>query len=230
MLAALLLAATAAHAGGSTIDRVYHPYVDPMERELEWRATHASEDPASGQRRAEQHVLGFGAALSDSVFAELYVSGERASDEALSLEGYATELLWQLTEQGEYAADFGALFELEKRHGENAWQAAGVLLVEREFGRFSATANLGLIREWGERLRDRWETSAALQARYRYAPLFEPALEFYAGENTRGLGPVILGRQRFGSRRSLSWELGVILGLDDDTADHTWRLALEFEF
>jgi hypothetical protein len=50
------------------------------------------------------------------------------------------------------------------------------------------------------------------------------------GEETRGLGPVVLGRKRFGQMRGLRWELGLILGLESSTADYTLRAMLEYEF
>ncbi|HEY7776297.1 MAG TPA: hypothetical protein VIC02_07125, partial [Kineobactrum sp.] len=137
---------------------------------------------------------------------------------------------WQLSEQGEFALDYGLLFELEKSRQEDAWEYSTSLLLERELGRFSTTANLGVIYEWGEDISDELETSMALQGRYRYSPLLEPALELYMGEDTLGVGPVVMGMARMGVRRALRWEAGVIWGLDNSTADYTLRGVLEYEF
>ena len=59
---------------------------------------------------------------------------------------------------------------------------------------------------------------------------FEPGLELYSGEDSKGVGPVVLGSLRLGGRQQLMWETGVIFALDDDSPDRTFRLSLEFEF
>ncbi|GAB3308487.1 hypothetical protein [Haliea atlantica] len=217
-------------ADGVSIGKVYHPYVTPLEWDLEWRALHVQENPEDGRERLQEHALGLGRALSDRLFLEGYLIGERSAGESLRLAASELELLWQLSEQGEYALDYGLLFELEHEREFDDWEAAAKLLLEREFGRFSATANLGLIREWGNGVDSEWETSLALQGRYRHARWLEPAIELHLGEDTRAAGPVLLGSARLGTRESLHWEMGVILGLDAPTPDYTLRGLLEYEF
>lgn len=225
-----LLLAAGAWADGSAIDKVYHPYVEQLEWELEWRATHAKHDPILGVDRVQQHRVGLGRAVSEYVFVEGYLIGARSADDSFALDAYELELLWQISEQGEYLVDWGLLLELEKAHGQNAWESAAKLLLERDWGRFSGTANLGVIYEWGDHTPDEWETSLSLQARYRNSPRLEPALEFYMGEDSLGAGPVFLGAERLGQMRALKWEAGVIFGLDNDTSDYTVRAVLEYEF
>lgn len=228
----LLLSALAlnAQADGSAIDKVYHPYVEPLERELEWRMTVADKDPQSGDRWRQLHRLGLGRAIAETVFAEVYLIAADSAEDEFALEAYELELLWQMTEQGEYAVDVGTLFELEREHGEDAWETRAAVLLEKELGRFSGTANIGLVYEWGDGIEDEWETQLALQARYRLSPLLEPALEFYAGEDSLGAGPALQGFARLGIKRGLRWEAGIILGLDRDTPDYTLRTSLEYEF
>lgn len=226
----LLWLSTAGRTDGTVVDKVYHPYVEPLEWELEWRMSHEDENPADDKRARQLHKLGLGKALSDYVFAEFYLLADHTSEQGLNLEAYEIEVLWQLSEQGEYSLDYGLLFELEKTHKENAWEAATSLLLEKELGRFSTTANLSFIYEWGKRVADEFETALSLQARYRYLPALEPALELYLGESTRAVGPVLLGMQRLGVAKALRWELGLVLGLDNDTADYTFRAVLEYEF
>ena len=104
------------------------------------------------------------------------------------------------------------------------------LLAEKEFGRWSATTNLTLKQEWGDSIRDEFETALAVQARYRYSRAFEPAIEIYAGQGTLGIGPVMLGNMRVGVRKNIIWEAGLILGIDDKTPNQTFRFLLEYEF
>jgi len=64
----------------------------------------------------------------------------------------------------------------------------------------------------------------------RFSRHFEPAIEFYSAQNTRGIGPVIMGDIKFNGRKKLHWEAGAIVGLDSNTPDKTWRFLTEFEF
>lgn len=208
-------------ADGLAIDKVYHPYVQAMEKEVEWRMVAADGDHL--QR------LGIGTALTDRLFVEGYLLAQEQGD-TFRLEGYELETRLQLSEQGEYAVDWGMLVELEKAHQEDAYELATALLMEKQWGRWVGTANLWLEYEWGDEVKDEVETAAALQARYRLSPKFEPAIEFYGGENTRALGPVAMGDIRFAAGKKLHWETGVLVGLSKKTPDATLRLLAEFEF
>jgi len=224
-----LLAANSAHADGAVIDKVYSPYVNALEREIEYRLI-LQQDDTDALDQTQIHRLGFGLSWSDRWFSELYLIGKKTSAENLSVNGYEFETKWQLTEQGEYWADWGLLFEIETVRGGDAWEYATTLLIEKEWGRWVTTTNLALIYEWGDDTDDELETAAALQERYRLARGFEPALEFYAGQDTLALGPVAVGDIRAGGKRKLHWELGVIFGLNSDSPDRTLRGLLEFEF
>ncbi|MBE9538767.1 MAG: hypothetical protein IMF06_06765 [Proteobacteria bacterium] len=232
VLTGICLAACSAQltADGTAVDKVYHPYVEPLEWELEWRMIHENENPISGESRRQLHRVGFGRAVSEFVFAEFYLIGEQSAENDFELEAYEFEILWQMSEQGEYLLDYGLLFELEKEDGVDVWEYSTALLLEKEFGRYSATANIGLQYEWGDDIVDELESSLALQVRYRQSPRFEPALELYMGQDTLGIGPAFLGAERLGIMKALRWQLGVIFGLDSDTSDYTLRAVLEYEF
>lgn len=217
-------------ADGTSIDKVYHPYVEPLEWELEWRMIQEDETPVTGQRRRQLHRVGLGKAVAETLFVEAYLIGERTSDTEFKLEAYEVEALWQLSDQGEFFLDYGLLFELEREHNDDIWEFSTALLLEREWGRFSATANIVLGYEWGSDIDDEWESAVSLQARYRYSPRLEPALEVYLGSETTGLGPVLMGVESLGVQKALRWQLGVIFGTEHDTPDYTLRAVLEFEF
>jgi hypothetical protein len=216
-------------ADGTIIDKVYHPYVQPLEREFEFRSS-IEHDSAADARELRIYRLGYGQSLTDDWFAEAYLIGQQEHDNSLRLDAFELEALWQLTEQGEYWADWGALFEFEKERSRNSMEFSSALLIEKEWGRWTSTANLYALYEFGADIDNEFETALAAQLRYRYRLSFEPALEFYKGQDTLGLGPVVTGTVRLGERRKLYWEAGAILGLDSDTADQTYRVLLEYEF
>lgn len=226
---AILLAGTPALADGTAVDRVYDPYVHALEREVEYRfiAQNDEQDMLDG---LQIHRLGLNKSWSDRWSTELYLIGKKDYLTDLSVDGYELEAKWQLTEQGEYWADWGLLFEVETERGADVWEYATKLLVSQELGRMVMTANFGLIYEWGDDIKSEWETELALQARYRLRREFEPALELYAGQSTKGLGPVFVGDIPAGGRKKLHWEIGVIFGMDSESPDETLRGMLEFEF
>ena len=122
--------------------------------------------------------------------------GEDTADNELRLEAYELEALWQLTEQGEYPFDWGVIAEFEWQRDNGDWEAATALITSRTWGRWVATSNLWVKYEWQADGDKEFETALALQGRYRLVSWFEPALEFYAGENTRAFGPVAMGDLR----------------------------------
>jgi len=225
----LLCAAGAAMADGSAIDKIYHPYVQPEERELELRTVieNNSKSPEGDQRTLR---LGYGQSFNDRWFGEVYLIGSANDDDSFHLSAFEIEALWQLTEQGEFFADWGMLFELEKEKGESAAEASAAVLVEKEWGRWTGTANLYGIYEFGSDVDNEFETALGLQARYRKSRHFEPAIELYTGEDTFGIGPALLGSHPLGNGRQLRWEAGLIFGVDSDTPDQVFRGLLEFEF
>lgn len=221
--------AAAAHADGIVIDKVYHPYVDALEQELEYRLLLLDEQPAL-PTPAQLHQLSLGTAIGSRVFTELYLTGEKSRTGSFRLEAWEAEVKWQLTEQGEYAVDAGLLFEYEAAQNADVRELTAALLLEKEWGLWSGAANLRLIDEWGDDIEQEMETAFAAQVRYRWRQALEPGIEVYVGEGTRGAGPVLQGRIITGVRRNLHWEAGLILELDDDRADKTWRFLWEYEF
>lgn len=219
----------AAWADGVVIDKIYHPYVQPLEREFEWRASLQNDQPGR-PGNLQLYRFAYGQSLGEKWFTEIYVVGQNSDDGSFDIVGYELEALRQLTEQGEYWADWGMVFELEKQSGRDAWEFSTGLLAEKEWGKWSGTANLFVMQEWGSDIVNELETRMGLQARYRYAPGFEPALELYSGEDTRAVGPAVMGQVKLGNRRQLRWEAGAIFGIDSKSPDTTLRFLLEFEF
>jgi len=213
-------------ADGSVVSKIYHPYIQPLEKEIELRTIYEKDDDRSDHQK---YKLAYGQSFSDVWFGEIYLIGSKDGGDAFEIEAYEAELKWQMTEQGEYSADWGVLFELEKEEG-GEWEASSALLVEREWGRFVGTANLAAIYEWGDDIEDELESKLALQVRYRQSPRFEPAIELFAGEGYQGIGPLIMGREVLGPAKRLRWELGAIFAINNDSPDLTIKTSLEYEF
>ncbi|GAA5139476.1 hypothetical protein [Thalassotalea piscium] len=213
-------------ADGIVVDKVYHPYVLPNETEFEWRLLSRQTDDGNllGQRVA------FGKSLNESLMLEAYLVGEKTETEDFGLQAYEVELRWMVTEQGEQWADWGMLFELEKLHQSDDWEFTTGVLFEKEFGQTSLTMNAFVVYEWGENLEEEFETEFRLKYRYRWMPELQPAIEIYSGEEFFGIGPAFMGIYRIDRQKQVKWEAGFISEISQSGKDHSFRLALEYEF
>ncbi len=214
------------YADNFTVDKVYHPYVLPFEREFEWRLTSRQNDDGN----VLMQRFSFGHALSEFMILETYLVGARDENEDFGLESYEVELRWMMTEQGRYWADWATLFELEKQHNTDDWEVKAGILTEKEFGQFSLTTNVSLVYEWGQTVENEWESEFKAKFRYRWIPEVQPGLEVYVAEDFIGVGPAFMGIKRFDRQKQLKWELGFIAALNGDSKDHTLRMSLEYEF
>ena len=220
---------------GSFIDKVYHPYVQPNEREFEWRGNiqkYSANDSEKARQKdnAQKHRFAYGQSINERWFAEFYLVGEKNRRQDFKLESVEIEALWQITEQGEYDQDWGMLFEIEHERDNDVSEVSSALIIEQQWHKWVGTANLYLIYEWGNKIDNELETAMALQGRYRYSKSLEPAIEFYSSDASEGIGPVFLGSVKLSGRKKIYWEAGVILGLDNETADQTYKFSIEFEF
>ncbi|MCP5145622.1 MAG: hypothetical protein H6978_12515 [Gammaproteobacteria bacterium] len=220
-----VLAATSARA---EIGRVYHPYVEPHRSAIELRGLL----PLESERETaniQQFQLGYERSISDRVGVEAYIAGHKPDDESLAFDAVELETRWQITEQGEYASDWGMLLEVERNTDIPEWAITAWVLWEKEFGRSSLAINTGLNYEFDPPVDDPLEFKLRSQWRYRLSRVFEPAIEFYYDASTTGLGPAAVGDIALGKRK-LHWELAFIAGLRQRTPAHNIRFMVEFEF
>jgi hypothetical protein len=216
----LLFVSTVSNADGLAIDKVYHPYVQPLEKEIEWRLL-ASDG-------ADTHRFGYGQSINERLFLEGYVIGKQDGSN-FSVEAYEMEALIQLTEQGEYAFDWGLLFEIERETDDNIWEIASTLLIEKEINNWVWTGNASVIYETGEDETE-FETALAMQLKYRFSRQLEPMFELYKAEDTFAIGPGLMGDVKFSGRKKLHWETGLLMGVDSETPDSSLRLSAEYEY
>ena len=215
------------NADGTVVDRVYDPYVQPLETELEYRGIIESDDDLGDRQK---HSFGFGRSLSDRWAMEFYAIGTNDRNSSFSIDTYELEVKWQLTEQGEFAFDWGMVFEVERETDDNAWELSTMLISSRDFGKWTGIANLGVVFEWGSGIEDEFETELLMQARYRLGEALEPAIELHMGQDTVALGPALTGLYRISPGKKLRWDVGVFFGADRESPDQTFKANLEYEF
>lgn len=223
----ILLGAVGAAQVHAEMNRVYHPYVEQNEREVEYGFTLRD----AGGENVLLNRAGMGYAWSDKLFTEVYLLTESMTHEGEQIRGYELEAKWQLTEQGEYWADWGLLLEAGTAKDINSHEFALGILWEKELAsRWVATANAIAEYEYGSDIKDEFETALRAQLRYRYSIAFEPAFEFYLDDQDWAAGPALMGTVKLSGRKQMRWELGLLIGLDDDTPESNVRGGIEFEF
>lgn len=209
------------------IGKVYHPYVEPLEREIELMMTRSFDN---FDEHENFYTLGYGQAVRENLFIELSGRARQSDQEHIDMSNWELEAVYQITEKGAGPIDVGVLFEAEREPQKNISETAISLLLESELGQTSLTANLGLAYEFGSGIDNEYDRSLRAQWRYRLQPSFEPALELHMDEYDKAAGPAILGLLRLGNRQKLRWELGLFFALEKETPDQMLRAVLEYEF
>ena len=213
-------------ADGSSIGKIYLPYVQPLEKEFEYLQLFENKNREQS-KNIKKHTLGYGVAVSDRFFLEGSLNYiEQAS---IKLESYELEAIYQLTEQGEYNSDWGLLMALEKANGRNNWEAAIGVLNNKSWRHWQLNTNVLMEYEWGNNIRDEVEVAFSAQGKFRYRPEFEPGIEIFAGEDTLAAGPAFGGVIRGYSNHKLFWQLAALFGRQGSPAK-TLKLQLEYEF
>ena len=243
-LASLLLgvvfmaASDQAHAS----HKIYSPYVDEGEVELEMRA-HTTFDSDASKNSNEKMKFEAGYGVTDKWFTT--IGGEVADNANHQHEYQATfwENIFQLTEQGQYWVDVGAYLEYEVGHTSGSSdQVEGKLLLEKAVGQYVNTANLVLVREVGSNAANATNFEYAWRTKYLFSKAVELGVEIYgemgelghflpSAQQDHRIGPVLSGVLPLGSRKG-KWlyEVGYLFGASDAAPDGTLKFNLEYEF
>ena len=212
--------------GMADVDKVYHPYVEGHKTEVEFRSLFKFDDD-DRQNEYQKYRLGLGHSITDRFFMEGYLIAVKRPHNSVEFNSFELEGRLQLTEQGEYWADWGLQFEIERDNDLHEWEAATGLLFEKEWNKWIIAANYFITYETGPN--NEFDSRGAAQLKYRLSPLFEPAVEIYMDETTRGVGPAFLGSTRLGFNK-LKWEVGLIFGFGKNTPEKNLRFMLDYEF
>ncbi len=237
--ASILAIGLTGHAPPARADHVvYSPLVEQGEMAIELRG-HYDFDGRSSLDGGQAYKLEFEYAPTSRWLTELLVEYEREPGESLEATEIASENIFQLTEQGQYWADFGLLAEYAYSLEDDGADAIELgLLGQKDFGRNEVRVNL-LFEQALESGAD-LELGYRWQYRYRLEERFEPGIEMYGGlgdwgafgsfnDHEQQLGPAMYGKFRT-ANGAFKYELGLLFGLTDATPDTTMRFMVEYEF
>jgi hypothetical protein len=236
----------------------YHinsPYeIDLGELELEHNAS-ASFDHRPWNSGATSYTTEIGTGLTSWWHSEIELGFDRdpGFNEPTLLTQIVTENTFQLTEPGEYFADFGFYVEygqsLTRGHNAGSNELTFGPLIAKDIGRTTHTVNLFVERQLGpDQTTQGLDFTYAWQSRWNLSQAFSPAIEIYGDSGVIGssprfsqqqllAGPVAVGAVKLsslglGNAGQLKYELGWLFGVTGSSPQGTlkWRLELEIPF
>ncbi len=174
----------------------------------------------------------------------------------LSLTEMGAELIAVLVPREGDGAGFGVVAEVEgPLDQEDSNTLVLGTIVEFQSARWFAAAVPMLVHDFGgdtqdgERVDNKWDFAYAAQLAFALSESWSLALEGYgtverlgstghpsdAAEllgdfNQHRLGPVLYYTHDFGGESDLALGVGLLAGLNDDTADHTLKVSIEVDF
>ena len=230
--------AAPAHAG----TKVYLPYVEKGEIEIEYRGSRTVDsDNTKDNKQANKIALGYG--VTDFWFTEIYAVWERSPGGTTVYKATEWANYFQLTDRGEYWADFGFLVEyVSAAQSGSADKIEFGPLITKDIGRTTNTANILFENEVGANRSSGTALGYALETRWRLAPRFEPAIQAFGefgdvdkfntvDNQSHRIGPVLLGSFSLGSLPGkIGYDVGYLFGVTDGAEDGTVKVNLEYEF
>lgn len=216
--------------------KVYSPRIEQGEKALE-----ANLNMDFDHRDEKNHYVSqvIGGEYAPTPYWKTELSGEIEKDPHDS--NKLTNLKWENVispwKAGENWVDTGLYVELEKgAHNDDPNNFETKLLLEKDTGKWTNTANLKLQHEFGPNHEEGWGSGMAVATRYRYDKTFEPGIEYYGdfgnfkddlsfNEQNHQIGPVVQGK--IGPVR---YDTGVLAGISKEAPDATAKLNLEYEF
>lgn len=182
--------------------------------------------------------------ISPTSFWHTAIVGELEKEPPGSLHYNATgwENIFQLTPQGKYWADLGFYAEYEwGQKGGAADKVEWKILAQKNIGRMSFIFNPIFETQVGGNRSGGVEFRYAAQAKWRYMPQFEPAIEMYGTlgdigrfgpwrDQSHQIGPVILGKFNMADIGALKYELGYLFGVTGPgSPSGAFKFSLEWE-
>jgi hypothetical protein len=218
-------------------DYVAMPTVEYGEREIELRV--GSETGRDGPRQSAAS-LAFGYGVTPWWATEIYGKWHRSG--STSFDAFEWENRFQLTEPGEYFADFGLLVEIERpRDRAEGYELRIGPLMQKDFGPVQGNLNLLLERHYRSSEPEATELGYQWQLKYRWREAFEFGAQGFGDMGTWNdwasahdqehiAGPAIFGKFNLGGRQAIRYDAAVLFRLTQAAARQTVRAQVEYEF
>lgn len=217
--------------------KVYSPFVDKGELEIEYRGFIVNDDNIDKDDESQQKLsVGYG--VTRHWFTEIYGAWKHKPGGNTEFDAVEWENLFQVFPQGAHWVDLGFRTEIEFPVHEQQVEFAVGPILEKQVGPTSHTVNLTFETATGPERSPGWTFEYAWGSRWRLSPYFEPGFQAFgeveeighAGEREHRLGPVVMGALPLGARAGkLHYEAGWLFGLNEASPDGTFRFLIEYE-
>lgn len=240
VLGAALLAAAPALA----VDKIYTPYVEKGEWEIEYFGRRTVDDDGT-QNNAQEHEFSLEYSPTDWWKTEANAIFQKPADDELQFDALEWENIFQFTRPGEYWIDTGAELAYEwTPQGGDADAIEMRLLFAKHLGPTFHILNLVGEQAIGSGATDSFEAGIAWSSRYMLSPYFQPGFEFHNefgevndissfGKQEHYVGPVAYGTIPFemeGDKvEGLGYRAGYMFGFGPSASDGQVVLQLEYE-
>jgi len=228
-------------------DYLFTPTVTQGEREIDlYGGIGSSGDKTPAESNAG---LGFGYGVTQHWFTELDITYRWQSPVGTGLDAFEWENIIQIGEPGQWPVDIGMLCNIEKPYeaSRNSPQTEGTSirfgpLLQKDIGKVEVNFNLFLTRFFQSSEFSSTQFGYQSQIKYRYSAPLEVGIQAFGRVSSRAqtwapypqqvlrVGPVVLGLLRLPQERSLSYNVGFLMGTTQHSPDQTLRVQIEYEF
>jgi|SRR5579859_680488 len=212
---------------------IYSPYVTQGQSEVEFRGHQVSDgDPTlQGERTYEISVAhAFTSWWRPEVYLGTY---ERQPGQPNSFDGHEFENVFQLSDAGQYWADFGFLasYERKSQPGVTSKVEFGPL-IEKQVGHIRQRLNFIWEKEVGGDADPKYAFRSAYLFTYSFTQALAPGFEAYyrPADSSHQLGPALYGEIPSSSGNELEYSAALVFGLNKGAPNRTFVLRLEYEF
>jgi len=194
--------------------------------------------PNHDDDREREVVVDVGYGFTSWWMSELAVGITQLPGASRRLDEIEWENIFALTEPGEYWLDFGLFAELAHDHAEGRNAVALGPMLQKEFGRLQANANLLFECQLGAHADRGAEIDYAWQLKWRGDARFEPGVQGFgtlgrtndfARETKHKIGPAFFSRTVLGPRNKIKFDAAVLFGLNRHAPNTTIHFNLEYE-
>jgi hypothetical protein len=220
------------------VDEIYSPNVEQGEVSLEYNGSRTFDTRDVNKNDAQEHELALEYGATDRMMLETSAGFTKDPGDHIHVDHIEGEGRFQFFEQGENWIDTGLLVAYDYAvQNEEANSLETKLLLLKDVGMFTATANLGFEQDVGHYSASGGPDYVGLwNVRYRDSEYFQPGLEMQSDlgqyhslshfrDQEHYLGPAVYGRL-FGH---LKYQVGYYWGISEAASQNAARALLEYE-
>lgn len=225
------------------VDKLYTPYVEKGEWEVEYFGKNSFDSDGSKDHE-QKHEIALGYGVTDSWKTEIYGIFEKEAGDHIKFDAVEWENIFQLTKRGEYWLDVGASLAYEwTPESSKADALEARLLLAKDLGHSLHILNVIAEKQVGAGPREDLEGALLWSSRYRYSAAFQPGFEISSefgelsetgsfDDQKHAIGPAAYGKLHlpFGDEdEALGYRVGYLFGISDAAPDGELVLQLEYE-